>query len=99
MLESGGTVAQQTRHWDEDQGETVALRSKEEAFDYRYFPEPDLVPVAPDAAWQAEVAAVVGPMPADRRAKLAALLGADGSVTRPAPTRSPPWSSTASTRS
>jgi aspartyl-tRNA(Asn)/glutamyl-tRNA(Gln) amidotransferase subunit B len=80
VLESGGTVAQQTRHWDEDQGTTGALRSKEEAFDYRYFPEPDLVRVVPDASWQAEVAAAVGAMPADRRAGLAALLGPEGST-------------------
>jgi len=75
LLESGATVVQQTRHWNEDAGETVALRSKEEAFDYRYFPEPDLVPVVPDAGWQAEVAVALGPMPADRRATLAALVG------------------------
>ena len=49
LLEAGDKVVQQTRHWNEDQGVTVALRSKEEAFDYRYFPEPDLVPVVPDA--------------------------------------------------
>jgi aspartyl-tRNA(Asn)/glutamyl-tRNA(Gln) amidotransferase subunit B len=79
VLDSGGTVLQQTRHWNEDEGKTGALRSKEEAFDYRYFPEPDLVRVVPDAAWQSEVAANVGPMPADRRAALAALLGSDGS--------------------
>ncbi len=70
LLESGGAVAQQTRHWNEDAGETVALRSKEEAFDYRYFPEPDLVPLAPDPGWQSEVAASIGPMPADRRGTL-----------------------------
>ena len=75
LLEAGGEVVQQTRHWDEERGETVALRSKEEAFDYRYFPEPDLVPVAPDPSWQAEVAAALGPMPAERRERLAALLG------------------------
>ncbi len=79
VLESGGTVDQQTRHWDEDQAKTGALRSKEEAFDYRYFPEPDLVRLAPDAAWQADVAAAVGAMPAERRAALVALLGPDGS--------------------
>jgi aspartyl-tRNA(Asn)/glutamyl-tRNA(Gln) amidotransferase subunit B len=79
LLESGGTVAQQTRHWNEAEGKTGALRSKEEAFDYRYFPEPDLVRVDPDAEWQAEVAAAVGAMPADRRAVLAALLGPEGS--------------------
>jgi aspartyl-tRNA(Asn)/glutamyl-tRNA(Gln) amidotransferase subunit B len=75
LLEAGDKVVQQTRHWNEDSGVTVALRSKEEAFDYRYFPEPDLVPVAPDAGWQSEVASSIGPMPADRRAKLAALFG------------------------
>ncbi len=75
LLEAGDKVLQQTRHWNEDQGVTVALRSKEEAFDYRYFPEPDLVPVVPDAGWQSEVAASIGPMPAERRAKLAALFG------------------------
>jgi aspartyl-tRNA(Asn)/glutamyl-tRNA(Gln) amidotransferase subunit B len=79
VLESGGTVAQQTRHWNEAEGKTGALRSKEEAFDYRYFPEPDLVRVDPDAGWQADVAAAVGAMPADRRAVLAALLGPEAS--------------------
>jgi len=75
LLEAGDKVVQQTRHWNEDQGVTVALRSKEEAFDYRYFPEPDLVPVVPDAGWKAQVAASIGPMPAHRREKLAALFG------------------------
>ena len=78
VLESGEKVAQQTRHYNEDTGETVALRSKEEAFDYRYFPEPDLVPLAPDPAWQAEVAAQIGPMPADRRCRLEELFDDGG---------------------
>jgi aspartyl-tRNA(Asn)/glutamyl-tRNA(Gln) amidotransferase subunit B len=75
LIEGGDKVVQQTRHWNEDAAETVALRSKEEAFDYRYFPEPDLVPVVPDHSWQAEVAASLGPMPALRREQLAALFG------------------------
>jgi aspartyl-tRNA(Asn)/glutamyl-tRNA(Gln) amidotransferase subunit B len=77
LLEAGDKVVQQTRHWNEDTGVTVPLRSKEEAFDYRYFPEPDLVPVVPDSAWQSDVAASIGPMPADRRQKLAALFGSE----------------------
>jgi aspartyl-tRNA(Asn)/glutamyl-tRNA(Gln) amidotransferase subunit B len=80
LLEAGGTVAQETRHWDEQAGRTVAMRSKEEAYDYRYFPEPDLVPVAPAADWQERVAGELGPMPADERAHLVALLG--GEVTK-----------------
>jgi aspartyl-tRNA(Asn)/glutamyl-tRNA(Gln) amidotransferase subunit B len=75
LLEGGSTVAQETRHWDEAQGRTGTLRSKEEANDYRYFPEPDLVPLAPDEAWQQRVRGSLGPMPADRRAELEAALG------------------------
>ena len=75
LLESGGSVTQETRHWDESAGRTDSMRSKEEANDYRYFPEPDLVPLAPDAAWQERVRAGLGAMPADRRAVLASALG------------------------
>jgi aspartyl-tRNA(Asn)/glutamyl-tRNA(Gln) amidotransferase subunit B len=77
ILEAGGTVVQETRHWDEDRGETLTMRSKEEADDYRYFPEPDLVPLAPEGRWQAEVAASLGALPAERRADLLRLLGAE----------------------
>jgi aspartyl-tRNA(Asn)/glutamyl-tRNA(Gln) amidotransferase subunit B len=79
-LEGGETVAQETRHWDEAAGRTESMRSKEEANDYRYFPEPDLVPLAPDAAWQARVAADMGPMPADRRSSLVQALGGSAST-------------------
>jgi len=75
LLEGGGVVEQETRHWDESAGRTESLRSKEEANDYRYFPEPDLVPLAPDAAWRGRVRAGLGPMPAERRAALGAALG------------------------
>jgi aspartyl-tRNA(Asn)/glutamyl-tRNA(Gln) amidotransferase subunit B len=75
VLESDGVVDQQTRHWDESAGRTEALRSKEESHDYRYFPEPDLVPLAPDGAWQTRVRSGLGAMPAERRELLAAALG------------------------
>jgi aspartyl-tRNA(Asn)/glutamyl-tRNA(Gln) amidotransferase subunit B len=78
VVEAGERVVQQTRHWDEEAGRTVALRSKEEAFDYRYFPEPDLVPVAPGSDWQKEVAAALPAMPAERRARLRGLVAPDG---------------------
>ena len=61
LLESGERSSQETRHWDEAAGRTEAMRSKEEANDYRYFPEPDLVPLAPDAAWQDTGARRPGP--------------------------------------
>ncbi len=79
VLDSGGEVVQQTRHWDEESGRTVALRSKEEAFDYRYFPEPDLVPLSPDPGWQKDVARALGPMPAERRGRLHDLVALGGS--------------------
>ena len=55
VLEAGERVVQETRHWNEEEGRTHSMRSKEEAFDYRYFPEPDLVPVEPSEAWVADV--------------------------------------------
>jgi aspartyl-tRNA(Asn)/glutamyl-tRNA(Gln) amidotransferase subunit B len=79
LIESGERVIQETRHWDEAAGHTQTMRSKEEANDYRYFPEPDLVPLVPDADWQARVRAALGPMPADRRAALMEELGGDAS--------------------
>jgi aspartyl-tRNA(Asn)/glutamyl-tRNA(Gln) amidotransferase subunit B len=75
LLEATGTVVQETRHWDESAGRTITLRSKEEAFDYRYFPEPDLVPLAPDQEWQARAAGAIGLLPSARRQRLTQLLG------------------------
>jgi aspartyl-tRNA(Asn)/glutamyl-tRNA(Gln) amidotransferase subunit B len=72
LLDGGDAVVQETRHWDEDGGVTYAMRSKEEAFDYRYFPEPDLVPVAPDDAMREGVRAGMPELPAARRARLVA---------------------------
>ncbi len=75
MIELGEKVTQETRHWSEDTGRTSSMRSKEEAMDYRYFPEPDLVPLDPSAEWIDQVAAALPPMPHDRRRRLAAATG------------------------
>ena len=72
LLEAGGRVVQETRHWHEDTGITTSGRSKEEAEDYRYFPEPDLVPIAPDPAWVEELRLALPEMPALRRRRLQA---------------------------
>ncbi len=74
-LETGEAIVQETRHWNEDEGRTSSMRSKEEAFDYRYFPEPDLVPLAPSDDWQAAVRAALPALPAERRAALAVAAG------------------------
>jgi aspartyl-tRNA(Asn)/glutamyl-tRNA(Gln) amidotransferase subunit B len=70
LLESGDKVVQETRHWDEEGGRTIAGRSKEEAHDYRYFPEPDLVPVAPTVDMRERVRTTMPELPAARRARL-----------------------------
>jgi aspartyl-tRNA(Asn)/glutamyl-tRNA(Gln) amidotransferase subunit B len=75
LLEGGGTVRQETRHWDENLGSTSTMRVKEEADDYRYFREPDLVDLAPDQAWQDRVRDGLQPMPAERRTVLTQRLG------------------------
>ena len=74
LLEEGGTVRQETRHWDEDRGETSTLRVKEDAEDYRYFRDPDLVDLAPSQQWQDAVRAALPAMPAERRAALIATI-------------------------
>jgi aspartyl-tRNA(Asn)/glutamyl-tRNA(Gln) amidotransferase subunit B len=72
LLDNGEVVRQETRHWDETDGRTHTLRTKEDADDYRYFPEPDLVPLSPEAAWVEEIRAALPPLPAERRVALAA---------------------------
>ena len=66
ILDSGGTVVQETRGWDADRGITVSQRTKESAHDYRYFPEPDLVPLAVDEAWEARIRASLPELPQAR---------------------------------
>jgi aspartyl-tRNA(Asn)/glutamyl-tRNA(Gln) amidotransferase subunit B len=75
VREAGGAIRQETRHWDEADGRTHTLRTKEEAEDYRYFPEPDLVPLDPDELWIARVDAGLPVLPAERRARLAEVAG------------------------
>ncbi|MGW0736872.1 Asp-tRNA(Asn)/Glu-tRNA(Gln) amidotransferase subunit GatB [Streptomyces sp. NPDC002851] len=70
ILSSGGTIVQETRHFHEDDGSTTSGRVKEEAEDYRYFPEPDLVPVAPTREWVEELRAGLPELPRVRRNRL-----------------------------
>jgi aspartyl-tRNA(Asn)/glutamyl-tRNA(Gln) amidotransferase subunit B len=70
LLDAGAKVKQETRHFQEDTGLTRSGRSKEQAEDYRYFPEPDLVPVAPDAAWIEELRKALPERPSLRRKRL-----------------------------
>ena len=74
-LDAGERIVQETRHFHEDTGTTTPGRSKEEAQDYRYFPEPDLVPLAPGRDWVEQLRASLPELPAQRRARLTAELG------------------------
>jgi aspartyl-tRNA(Asn)/glutamyl-tRNA(Gln) amidotransferase subunit B len=71
IIEAGEKVRQQTRHWNEADGRTHTLRDKEDADDYRYFLEPDLVPIEPTPEWIANVRASLPALPAERRQRLA----------------------------
>jgi len=69
ILDSGGEVVQETRRWDEAQGKTLTMRSKEEAHDYRYFPDPDLVRLYIDDEWKARVRASIPELPDARKTR------------------------------
>ena len=75
VLAGGGRVTQETRHWHEDSGITTAGRSKETAEDYRYFPEPDLVPIAPSREWVEALRATLPEPPAARLQRVSAEWG------------------------
>jgi aspartyl-tRNA(Asn)/glutamyl-tRNA(Gln) amidotransferase subunit B len=81
-LENGEAIVQETRHWDEDAGATKSMRSKEEAFDYRYFPEPDIPPLEPEPAWIEEIRASLPELPRARRERYADELGLKPDVAR-----------------
>jgi aspartyl-tRNA(Asn)/glutamyl-tRNA(Gln) amidotransferase subunit B len=70
VLEAGGSIKQETRHFHEDTGETTSGRSKETATDYRYFPEPDLVPLQPDPAWVTALREALPELPREHRNRL-----------------------------
>jgi aspartyl-tRNA(Asn)/glutamyl-tRNA(Gln) amidotransferase subunit B len=74
-LDGGEALVQETRHFDEESGRTHTLRSKEEAFDYRYFPEPDLPPLAPDPVWVERLRGDLPELPAAKRERYASALG------------------------
>lgn len=69
VIEGGGRVIQETRRWDDTRGESRPMRSKEEAMDYRYFPEPDLVPLVMDRKWLEEIRKSMPELPASRQKK------------------------------
>ena len=70
VLESGGKVTQETRLYNANEGKTYSMRSKEQAHDYRYFPEPDLLPLVVDETWKAEIARGLPELPEARRARM-----------------------------
>jgi aspartyl-tRNA(Asn)/glutamyl-tRNA(Gln) amidotransferase subunit B len=75
LLDAGERIVQETRHFSETTGDTRPGRSKEEATDYRYFPEPDLVPIAPDPNWVEELRSTLPELPATRRERMRGELG------------------------
>jgi len=75
VLESGGRIFQETRLWNQDESRTVSMRSKEKAHDYRYFPEPDLLPVHVSDAWREDVLRTLPELPEAKRARFIAAYG------------------------
>ena len=70
VIESGGKITQETRLYNANEGKTYGMRSKEQAHDYRYFPEPDLLPLVVDEKWKAEIAQTLPELPESRRARM-----------------------------
>src|ERR1700681_1056516 len=70
VIESGGKIVQETRLYNSNEGKTYSMRSKEQAHDYRYFPEPDLLPLVVDETWRAEIARALPELPEARRARM-----------------------------
>jgi aspartyl-tRNA(Asn)/glutamyl-tRNA(Gln) amidotransferase subunit B len=70
VIEAGGKITQETRLYNSNEGKTYSMRSKEQAHDYRYFPEPDLLPLVVDGKWKAEIARALPELPEARRARM-----------------------------
>ena len=75
VIENGGRISQETRLWNQAEGHTVAMRSKEKAHDYRYFPEPDLLPVHVSAAWREEILRTLPELPEAKRGRFVSAYG------------------------
>jgi aspartyl-tRNA(Asn)/glutamyl-tRNA(Gln) amidotransferase subunit B len=75
VIESGGRMSQETRLWHQAEGHTVSMRSKEKAHDYRYFPEPDLLPVHVSAAWRDEIKRSLPELPESKRSRFVTAYG------------------------
>ena len=75
VIESGGKITQETRLYNSNEGKTYGMRSKEQAHDYRYFPEPDLLPLVVDSKWQAEIRHTLPELPEARRKRMVADYG------------------------
>jgi aspartyl-tRNA(Asn)/glutamyl-tRNA(Gln) amidotransferase subunit B len=75
ILEEGGTILQETRSWDEEKGVTSSMRSKEEADDYRYFPDPNLMPIILESAWVEEIKEALPELPDQKKERLVKEMG------------------------
>ena len=75
VVESGGRIVQETRLWNQAEGHTVGMRSKEKAHDYRYFPEPDLLPVHVSGAWREEIRRTLPELPEAKRSRFVSVYG------------------------
>ena len=75
VIESGGKISQETRLWNQNESYTVSMRSKEKAHDYRYFPEPDLLPIHVSAAWREEIRRSLPELPAAKRERFVSVYG------------------------
>ena len=82
LLREGGTIHQETRRWDDEKGETLVMRSKENAQDYRYFPDPDLIPIRITDQWVSDIKEQMPELPQDKRDRYVKELGLPADTAR-----------------